>query len=116
MARRSVEVAGAERGEFQRRDVSTEFQSKKRREVRDEVHVFPVEKLHRILRPNVSVSPSRVIPQLLLFTPHLRFPFLVFVFVLEIDFRDRSRSKSIVVDCSVLERGGRRVREVRVGE
>lgn len=29
VARRSVEVAGAERGEFQRRDVSTEFQSKK---------------------------------------------------------------------------------------
>lgn len=52
VARRSVEVAGAERGEFQRRDVSTGFQSKKRHEeVRDEAHVLSVGKLHRILGP-----------------------------------------------------------------
>lgn len=53
------------------------FKVKKTRGSGDEVHVFLVEKLHGILRPNVSVSPhpSGVIPPAAPFHSDLRLPF-----------------------------------------
>lgn len=113
-------MAGAERGEFQRRDVSTEFQSKKRREARDRGTRPPRGEIAQDLtwaRENVSVSPPQPFSSL---SPNCSFSLLISTSLVSRsrnrDFRDRSRSKSIeALDCVVrIEEGeGRGVGEVR---